>query len=139
MTNPVIESLLSHRSIRKYKPEPVAPDTLDLILRAGIRAATAGNLQLYSLVVIDDPAIKRALEAPECAEAPLAIVALADTYRIQRWFEVNGVRQIENYRPSNLLIAIWDALIALHNIVIAAESLGLGTCYMGDIIARDVQ
>lgn len=135
VNNPVIECLMNHRSIRKFEPEPVEPGILDLILKAGTRAATAGNLQLYTLIVVDDPAKKEALGVPD---APVAIVALADQYRIKRWFELNDTAPACFNRLSNLLIGFWDAIIALHNITIAAESLGLGTCYYGGILAQDI-
>lgn len=146
MKNHVIESLLNHRSVRKYLPRPVEQEKIDLILKAGTRAATGGNLQLYSFVVIDDPAKKEQLdiEYPQMefkyVDIPVIIMALADLYRVRRWFEVNGVEPdaICNNTLFNLLMANWDALIALQNIVVAAESLGLGTCYVGNALMMDI-
>ena len=54
-TNPVIECLMNHRSVRKFKPEPIPEETIEMILRAGTRAATAGGIQPYGFIVIDDP------------------------------------------------------------------------------------
>jgi len=146
MTNPVIESLLNHRSVRKYLPQPVESEKVELILKAGTRAATGGNLQLYSFVVIDDPAMKEKLDRDypqmefKYADIPLVIIALADLYRVRRWFEVFGVPRdrISNNRIFNLLMANWDALIALQNMVVAAESMDLGTCYVGNALLMDV-
>ncbi len=59
MSKPVIDGLMNHRSIRRFKSDPVPAELLGQILRADIRAASAGNLQTYSLVVIDAPSIKR--------------------------------------------------------------------------------
>jgi nitroreductase len=138
MPNPVIECLMAHRSIRKFKPQPIEPETLDLILKAGVRAATAGNLQHYSLIVVDDHARKRALWDEDDVDNPTFIISLVDEYRLKRWFELNEAPFYFD-KISNLLIGYWDAIIALHNIVIAAESLGLGAVYIGEIISMDIQ
>lgn len=52
--NEVIQSLMNHCSVRKFQEKPLQPEVLELILNAGIRAATAGNLQLYALLVVDN-------------------------------------------------------------------------------------
>lgn len=134
MSNPVIDCLMTHRSIRRFKPDPVPAELLDEILRAGTRAASAGNLQAYSLVVIDDP---ERLEKMTF-KAPLAIVALVDLYRLKRWFELNDAPFYFD-QAVNVFIAYWDAVIALQNVVVAAESFGLGTVYVGLVLSKDVQ
>ena len=147
MSNPVIESLLNHRSVRKYLPKPVEPETVELILKAGTRAATGGNLQLYTFVVIDDPAKKEALDNAglytdfRYADVPLIVIALVDVHRTRRWFEVAGVPSddICDNLIHKFLLAEWDALIALQNVVVAAESLGLGTCYDSAGLLIDAQ
>lgn len=149
MRNPVIESLMAHRSIRKFKAERITPEVLDVILRAGIRAATAGNLQLYSLVVIDDHEKQKALQREMVAngvfkdeiqlDVPIEIIALVDQHRLGRWFEVNNCAPVCNNRALNLFQGLSDATIVLQNIVVAAESLGLGTCYVGGIQSVNIQ
>ena len=84
MTNAVIDCLMNHRSIRQFKPTPLEPETLDLILKAGIRAATAGNLQGYSLIVIDDQEKKKALWDRPSTEATTMVAAVVDQYRMKR-------------------------------------------------------
>jgi nitroreductase len=61
VSNPMIDCLLNHRSIRRSKPDPIPDDTIELILQAGTRAANAGNLQTYSFVVLADPAFVKKL------------------------------------------------------------------------------
>ena len=145
MTNPVIDCLLSHRSIRKFSAKPIESEKMDLILKAGTRAATAGNLQLYTFVVIDDIAIMKELDRAwkatyiEKFNCPVVIVALIDQYRVRRWLEIHSSHTIHNNGPINFFLAIWDALIALQNMVIAAESLELGTCYIGSVLEIDIQ
>jgi nitroreductase len=135
--NAAIDCLMNHRSIRKFKSKQVEPEKLDLILRAGTRAATAGNLQHYSLIVVDDDEKKRALEDDPAFESATMIVAVVDTYRLKRWFELNEAPFYFN-QACNLLIGFWDAIVALQNVVIAAESLGLGTVYLGEVLSKDL-
>ncbi len=144
MSNPVIECLLNHRTIRRYKDQPIEPDKVELILRAGTRAATAGNLQLYSFIVVDDAQKKKELDDSWPAEyvyisrSPLVIIALVDQFRVRRWLEYHSEREIVCNRASNLFIGLWDCLIALQNMVVAAESMGIGTCFIGSIQEMDV-
>ena len=135
--NAVIECLLNHRSIRKFQDKPIEKDMLDTILQAGTRAATAGNLQHYSLIVVDDRVKKRALWDDEMLDSPTLIIAAVDEYRLKRWFELNEAPFYFD-QLSNLLIGYWDAVIALQNVVVAAESLGLGTVYLGEIFSKDL-
>ncbi len=137
MTNPVIECLKAHRSIRKFTDKPIEPETLDLILEAGTRAATAGNLQHYSFIVVDDPAKKRELFDDEVVDNPICIIAVVDEYRLKRWLELSDAPFYLN-QASNLFIGYWDAVIALQNVVVAAESLGLGTVYIGAVLSMDL-
>jgi len=143
MTNAIIDCLMNHRSVRRFESKPLEPTKLELILRAGIRAATGGNLQTYSLVVVDDMDKKRALfglseDVELYVRASVWIIALVDQYRMKRWFDLNDA-PFYNDRIANVLISFWDAVIALQNIVVAAESLGLGTCYIGDVLSVDMQ
>jgi nitroreductase len=133
MPNPTIEHLLKHRSIRKFKSRPIEPAVLESILIAGTRAATAGNLQNYTFIVVDDPEIARQIQT---FHAPVIIVALVDQYRMKRWIELNGAPFYSDHIV-NVLIPFCDALIALQNVVVAAESLGLGTVYDGDGLILD--
>lgn len=139
MTNPVIDCLLNHRSVRKFKPDPIPEETLTLLLQAGIRAASAGNMQQYSLIVVDDPEKKQALVGNQHFEdAAVVVVALVDQYRMMRWLALNDA-PFYNDQLANVLVPFWDATIVLQNMVIAAESLGLGTVYIGGSLGMDMQ
>lgn len=141
-TNPVIDCLEAHRSIRRFQPEPVPEEMLRTILQAGTRASTAGNLQLYSFLVIDERdklELFRELLSPAISAPPLIVVALIDLHRIRRWLEVNGAATPVLHRAAYFMLGYWDALVALQNVVIAAESLGLGTCYFGAVQEFDTR
>lgn len=133
--NPVLKCLMNHRSIRKFKPDPVSEETIETILRAGTRAATAGSIQPYAFIVIDEPKL---LKKISYIDGPLAIVVAVDQYRIKRYYELNNA-PFYNDQAINLMISYWDATIALQNVVVAAESLGLGTVYIGMILSMNLQ
>ena len=140
MVPSAIELIRSHRSIRRFKPDPVSEEALETMLHAGTRAATAGNLQLYSFLVLDDPEKLAALEELAGAFAtppPLAVMVLVDLHRIRRWLEVKKAADPVLSRPAYLMLGMWDAIAALQNLILAAESLGLGTCYVGAALEMD--
>ena len=145
--NPVIETILKRKSVRAYEKKAIDPKVREELLQATLRAPTAGNLMLYSIVEVSDQHIKNKLvktcdNQPFIARAPLVWLFLAD---YQRWFDyflTSGVEQLceQNKTPmrkpeeGDLFLACCDALIAAQTAVIAAESLGLGSCYIGDIM-----
>lgn len=145
--NETIEIINKRRSVRAWEKTPITPDHLNTIIHAAMRAPTAGNQMLYSILQVDDQQKKDKLaktcdNQPMIAKAPLVLIFLAD---MQRWYDFyasSGVKKLcekknLTYRTpqeSDLLIASCDALIAAQNSVIAAESLGIGSCYIGDIM-----
>lgn len=136
--NSILKSLSDRKSVRVYEDRPVDPAHKKAILQAAIQAPTAGNMTLYTILDITDPAIKQRLSVtcdnqPFIAKAPLVLVFCAD-YR--RWYDVFCAHNESVRKPDagDLLLANADALIAAQNAVVAAESLGLGSCYIGDII-----
>jgi nitroreductase len=145
--NPVIETIMKRKSVRAYEPRPVPPEVKEQILNAAMRAPTAGNMMLYSILEVEDQAKKERLvetcdNQPFIAQAPLVLIFLAD---YQRWFDYFKYAGVERHalkpgeaivRPQegDLLLACCDALIAAQTAALAAESLGLGSCYIGDIL-----
>ena len=142
-----IEIINKRRSVRAWQSTPITPDHLNSIIHASMRAPTAGNQMLYSILQVDDQQKKEKLaktcdNQPMIAKAPLVLIFLAD---MQRWYDFyasSGVKKLcekknlpyRTPQESDLLIACCDALIAAQNAVIAAESLGIGSCYIGDIM-----
>lgn len=136
--NAVLETIVSHRSVRGFLAEEVSEATLGVIMAAASSAATSSNLQTWSVVAVRDQARRDRLR-PLCAnqahisEAPLFLVWLADLARLRaiaakRGAEVEGLDYTEM-----LLIGIVDATLAAQNAVVALESLGLGSVYIGGI------
>lgn len=145
--NETLNILSQRRSVRVYEDKPVSIEVKDEIIKAAMRAPTAGNMMLYSILDITDQAIKDRL-AETCdnqafiAKAPLVLLFFADYQRTYDYFKVCGVtdamgistEEIRTPEEGDLILACSDALIAAQNAVIAAEALGLGSCYIGDII-----
>lgn len=137
--NPVLETINSRTSLRIYKDAPIKDEDLQAVLEATLRAPTAGNMMLYSVLTIQDQAMKEKLSKtcdnqPFIARAPLVLVFLAD---YQRWFDYYKLSDVSRLREpdvGDLFLAMDDALIAAQTAVLAAESLGIGTCYIGDIM-----
>ena len=135
--NEVLQQLYDRKSVRVYEDRPVAEEVKRTVLEAAIQAPTAGNMALYTILDITDPELKRKLSVscdnqPFIATAPVVLVFCAD-YR--RWYDVFCANLEEVRKPDmgDLFLAQADTLIAAQNAVVAAHSLGLGSCYIGDI------
>jgi len=144
--NQVMDVLMKRKSVRAYEKRDINADVRAEILKATLRAPTAGNMMLYSILDVTDQSIKDKLAVtcdnqPFIARAPMVWIFLADYQRWDDYFLASGVeefcaqRNLTMQKPSegDLFLACSDALIAAQNAVIAAESFGIGSCYIGDI------
>lgn len=138
--NEIMKSLHARRSVRAFTAEAVAPELKRAILEAAVQAPTAGCQQLYTILDITDQALKDKLAVtcdnqPFVARAPIVLIFCADC---RRWFDAYVEAGCTPRRPGagDLMLAVTDAAIAAQNGVVAAESLGLGSCYIGDIMER---
>lgn len=138
--NETIKLLMERKSVRQFVQEPMPQEDVETILRAAVQAPSAGNMNLWTIINVTDPQKKLALaqscdNQPFIATAPLVLVFCAD-YR--RWFEVFKTLDLgeELRRPGegDFMLAVADTIIAAHASVVAAEALGYGSCYIGDII-----
>ncbi len=136
--------LLKHRSIRKFRPAPVPAEVMRGVLEAAVRASTCGNMQLYSLVVTCDEALRRRLapchfNQPMVTEAPCLVTVCADVHRFSMWCEQRDAEpEFDNFEW--FLNAATDAMLAAQNLAVAAETQGLGICFLGTTLytARDI-
>ena len=134
--SPVIDSLLQHRSVRAYLPDPLPPGTLEILAAAAQSAATSSNLQTWSVVAVEDPARKARLAAlahgqRHIEQAPLFLLWIADLSRAARLGKAHGKPLPTVDYLETFLVAVIDAALAAQNAAAAAESLGLGTVYIG--------
>lgn len=131
MTN----TILNHKSIRKFKDDPVGQTLLTGILEAASRASTTGNMQVYSIVVTTDKNIKEKLweahfKQKMVMQAPVILTFCADFNRFNKWCRQRKADPGYDNFLSFFTAAI-DALLAAQNAALAAESNGLGICYLG--------
>jgi FMN reductase (NADPH)/FMN reductase [NAD(P)H] len=145
--NETIELLLNRKSVRVYDQREIGEEVKGELLAATLRAPTAGNLMLYSIIEVKEQAAKDTLvrtcdNQPFIAKAPLVLLFLADYQRWVDYFTASGVEELceqegnsmRTPEEGDLFLACCDALIAAQTAVVAAEALGLGSCYIGDIM-----
>ncbi|MDG5799832.1 nitroreductase family protein [Marinilabiliaceae bacterium ANBcel2] len=131
----MLDTLINHRSVRKYKDKKVDDQFLSEILTAGCRASTTGNMQVYSIVVSQSDEVKAELapahfNQPSITQAPLVLTFCADFNRFNKWCRQRNAKPGYDNFLSFMTAAI-DALLAAQNVCVAAESKGLGICYFG--------
>ena len=136
--NEVIRQLYRRKSIRVYTDQPIGKAEKDALLRAAAEAPTAGNQQLYTILDITDQSIKEKLvetcdHQPMIAQAKMVLIFCADC---KKWYDAYLAVGCQTRKPGvgDLMLAVTDTMIAAQNAVTAAESLGIGSCYIGDIM-----
>ncbi len=131
-------TIFNHRSIRKYKSTPIPDEVLNELLEAASRASTCGNMQLYSLIVTRDKAMREQLlpchfGQQMVVEAPCVITVCADIHRFSLWCRQRDAEPAyDNF--AWFLTATIDAMLAAQNLILAAEENGLGICVLGTTI-----
>lgn len=136
--NKIVEALYARKSVRVYTEEVVSQEDREIILHAALQAPTAGCQVLYTILDITDQDKKEKL-AELCdhqafiAKGKLVLVFCADC---RKWLSFYREAGLSPRKPGagDLLLAVEDALIAAQNAVTAADSLGLGSCYIGDVM-----
>ncbi|UUX48215.1 nitroreductase family protein [Nisaea acidiphila] len=127
-----LANILGHRSHRRYKPDPVPENLLEVLLSAAFSAPAKSDLQQSGILIVRDTEKRKKIEAlmpamPWIAEAPVFMVFLADNRRIRRISEMRGTPFANDHLDSVLNAAV-DAGLVLMNFIRAAESVGLGCC-----------
>ncbi len=136
--NEVIRSLYDRKSVRVFTEQIITEDQKREILMAAMEAPTAGNQQLYTILDITDEELKQQMSVtcdnqPFIAKAPMVLVFCAD---FQKWYDVFAAGGAQPRKPGvgDLMLAVSDTCIAAQNAVTAAWSLGIGSCYIGDVM-----
>lgn len=129
------DTLLTRKTIRKYSGREVTDSDLNYILEAAIRTSTTGNMQVYSIIVTRDQAMKEKLAPAHfnqkmVTEAPVMLTFCADFNRFNKWCRQREAEPGYDNFLSFMTAAI-DALLAAQTACIAAESKGMGICYLG--------
>ena len=136
--NTTLKTMLQHRSIRKFTAEEIDEQTLDLILKAACNGSTMGNMQLYSIVVTKDKEKMQAMapfhfNQPIATNAPVILTFVADFNRFNKYCEHRDAATDAYSNLQSYHWAVIDAIIAAQNACVAAESMGLGICWLGTI------
>lgn len=137
--NDVIETILNHRSIRSFEDKPLTTEQIEAIVKSAQAASTSSFIQAYSIIGVTDKEMKKQLAEIAGNQSYVEhnghfFVFCADLYR----HEVVGKMEGANVEPSiesteKFMVALIDAALAAQNAAIAAESMGLGICYIGGI------
>jgi nitroreductase len=134
--NPTLETLLGHRSVRRYSSEPLPSGLLELLVAAAQSAPSSSNLQAFSIVAVEDKDRKARLSRlaagqRHVAEAPLLLMFVADLSRLRQVGTACGETADGLDYTESFLVALTDAAFAAQNVLVALESLGMGACYIG--------
>lgn len=136
--NETIRQLFDRKSVRAYLDRDISDQDKAVILEAATQAPTAGNQQLYTILDITDQDVKDRLSEtcdhqPFIAKAKMVLIFCADC---KKWYDAYLAGGIDARKPDvgDFMIAFSDANIAAQNAVVAAHSLGIGSCYIGDIM-----
>lgn len=136
--NSTIDTLLNHRTIRQYQEKKIEEEKKEFILRSACNGSTMGNMQLYSIIVTEDKEMMRKaapyhFNQPMATEAPLILTFCADFNRFNKYCKFRDADDTAYNNMQSYHWAVTDALIAAQNACVAAESLGLGICWLGTI------
>ncbi len=136
--NNTIRELFERKSVRVFDEKEISEEDKRMILEAATMAPSAGNQQLYTILDITDQNLKDKLvvtcdNQPFIATAKMVLIFCADC---QKWYDGFKEAGCEPRLPGvgDLILAMSDANIAAQNAVTAAQSLGIGSCYIGDIL-----
>jgi len=139
VTNPTIDVLRAHRTIRKFEDSPLSAQDRDALIDVARRAPTSSFRQQFSIIHVTDVALRDQLA--EVAQQPYVgtskgdlFMFVVDLYRNARIREEAGMDIAPLQRTNLFLAAMEDAVLAAHNMEVAAESMGLGTVYLGSLL-----
>ena len=141
--NETINLLKAHKSIRKYKDQPVEAEKIKAIIECAQSASTSSFIQAYTIISVVDEAKRKSIahlsgDQIYVQQCPLFLVFCADLKRIKMCCEINHKTMAEGYTET-FIVATVDASLAAQNALIAAESLGLGGVYIGGIRNNPVE
>jgi nitroreductase len=134
--NDTLDLLLAHRSHRNYLDEPLPEGALETIVAAAQSASTSSNLQVWSVVAVEDEERKARLSdlaggQKHIRDCKLLLIWLCDLARLELLGKEKGRDGAALPYLEIFMTGVVDAALAAQNAVVALESLGLGCCYIG--------
>ena len=134
--NSIEQHLCSHATVRQYQDRPIPDEVMQRIIECGGRASNTGNMQVYSVVVTQQPERRKALSDlhfGQGATAPALLTVCADINRYHHWCRQRGCDEpYDNFLW--FLSGVIDASLFAQNLCVAAESEGLGFCHLGTVL-----
>lgn len=137
-SNETMKLLYQRASCRSFKDIMIPDNVLNEVIEAGVHAATGGNLQPYSIIKITNKETKKRL-VDECdmqnivEKAPVNLLFCIDWRRIGQWAEACNAPFVATKSYRHFWIALQDTVICAQNICTAADSVGLGSVYIGTV------
>ena len=131
----MLDFLNQRRSVRTYSDKNIDSDKLTLLLNAAAQSSNTGNMQAYSVIISTNEEIKKQLAPTHFNQAmlmnaPVVLTFCADFNRVTKWCELrNAVPGFNNFQ--SFMASAIDAIIFAQTFAIAAESEGMGICYLG--------
>ena len=143
MMNDTIKTQLNHRSIRQFKEQALTEEQVNLLVDVARHTATSNFRQAYSIISITDPRLKEEIakiaNQPYIPSAGHLFVFVVDQRRNTLIAKAKGAEALVQGSPERFISAFSDAMIAAQNMVVAAESLGMGTVYLGSVLNDNAQ
>jgi nitroreductase len=135
------EILMKRRSVRSFKDQKVPQQIIEELTDAANNAPSGGNIQPLSIIIIQDNEARKQLAQfldgqPWVQNAPLSLLFCIDFYRVKKWASMSDSDFFGENAFLQFLIAYADVICAAQNVVILAESYGLGSIYVGSILTK---
>jgi len=136
----VYDVIMRRRTVRSFLDTPVEEEKVQQLLDAAIQAPSGGNIQPISIIRIEKPEsrdklARLAVNQPWVAKAPLCLLFCIDFHRTGKWAQAEGATYGGEKALMSFLLAYADVFCSAENAVLCATSLGLGTVYIGMVLA----
>ena len=135
----MFEAISKIKSTRVFTDQPIDKETKREILKQATLAPTAGNMMMYAMIDVTDQAIKEKLaiscdNQPFIKDAPMVVVFCSDNHRFNQGAQHFYQPDLNSPGPGDFLLAVSDTLIVAHQAVLTAHLMGIGSCYIGDVM-----
>lgn len=141
--NETLKLLFERSSCRRFSEQKIPEHVLETVLEAGTHAATAGNLQPYSIIKVEESENKKKLaemcEQSFIGKAPVLLLFCLDLHRNERWAKLQTAPYTATSSFRHFWVSFQDTIICAQNICTAADSMGLGSVYIGTVIDKPAE
>jgi nitroreductase len=135
----VYDLMMKRRSVRNFAAKDIPEETIEKLLDVATNAPSGGNIQPISVILVQKPKARAELakmvgDQPWVRNAPLSMIFCIDFHRTKRWASMFDADNRTEKALLSFLIAYADLMCSAENVVILAESQGLGSVYIGTIL-----